>query len=29
MYITCVDVTDIDGEECYLLSLSGAFSTKA
>lgn len=29
MFITCVDVTDIDGEECYLLSVSGAFNTKA
>lgn len=29
MSITCVDVVDIDGEACYLLSVSGAFNTKA
>jgi hypothetical protein len=29
MYITCVDVTEIDGEECYLFSVSGVFNTKA
>lgn len=29
MYITCVDVIDIDGEECYLFSVSGVFNTKA
>lgn len=29
MFITCVDVTNIDGEECYLFSVSGAFNTKA
>lgn len=29
MYITCVDVVNIDGKECYLLSVSGMFNTKA
>ncbi|MGI5939951.1 MAG: hypothetical protein ACOX8V_04575 [Thermoleophilia bacterium] len=29
MYITCVDITNIDGYECYVLSVSGAFNTKA
>ena len=29
MFITCVDVTNINGEECYLLSVSGMFNTKA
>ncbi|NLJ65657.1 MAG: hypothetical protein GX337_09815, partial [Christensenellaceae bacterium] len=29
MSITCVDVTDIEGKECYLLSVSGVFNTKA
>jgi hypothetical protein len=29
MLITCVDVKDIEGAECYLLSVSGAFNTKA
>lgn len=29
MHIICVDVTDIDGEECYLFSVSGVFHTKA
>lgn len=29
MSITCVDVVEIGGEECYLLSVSGAFNTKA
>jgi hypothetical protein len=29
MFITCVDVIDIEGNECYLLSVSGAFNTKA
>lgn len=29
MYITCVDITNIDGHECYVLSVSGAFNTKA
>jgi hypothetical protein len=29
MFITCVNVIDIDGNECYLFSVSGAFNTKA
>lgn len=29
MHITCVDVIDIGGEECYLFSVSGVFNTKA
>lgn len=29
MYITCVDVVSIEGSDCYLLSVSGAFNTKA
>jgi hypothetical protein len=29
VYITCVDVTDVNGRECYLLSVSGTFNTKA
>ncbi|MGI6694663.1 MAG: hypothetical protein ACOX6O_00270 [Christensenellales bacterium] len=29
MFITCVDVINIDGEECYLLSVIGEFNTKA
>ncbi len=29
MFITCVDVVEIEGKECYLLSVSGVFNTKA
>ncbi|MGI6670031.1 MAG: hypothetical protein ACOX58_00350 [Christensenellales bacterium] len=29
MFISCVDVININGEECYLLSVSGTFNTKA
>jgi hypothetical protein len=29
IFITCVNVTAIEGKECYLLSISGVFNTKA
>lgn len=29
MFITCVDVINIDEKECYLFSVSGVFNTKA